>query len=140
MKKRSVVQANGPLRSRARRDRGDIFVESLIAAAIVGMILSATFRVISDGAVRARATEQRREALMVAQSTLDSVGAEIPIKAGEGSGVSGDMAWTVDIAPYSDESGASTVGALWKIVVSVRPRDGGRTLAALRTLRLGPEA
>ena len=140
MTKRSAVLTKGSSTSRARRDRGDIFVESLIAAAIVGMILSATFRVISDGAVRARATEQRREALMVAQSTLDSVGAEIPLKAGEGSGVSGDLAWTVDIAPYSDESGASSVGALWRIVVSVRPRDSGRALVALRTLRLGPEA
>jgi len=123
----------------ARRDRGAIFIESLVAAAIVAMILATTFHVIADGAARARVTEQRRMALLVAQSTLATVGTALPVASGENTGVSGDMAWTVDISPYSDESGASTVGALWRVAVSVRPRAGGRNLIALQTLRLGPE-
>jgi hypothetical protein len=125
---------------RARHDSGAIFVESLVAAAIVAMILVTTFRVIADGAVHARMTEQRRIALLVAQSELAAVGSEIPIEAGENSGVSGGMVWTVDISPYSDESGASTVGALWQVAVSVRPRAERRDLIRLRTLRLGPES
>jgi hypothetical protein len=122
------------------RDAGAIFVESLVAAAIVCMILVATFRVITDGATHARMSEQRRVALLIAQSELAAVGSEIPIQAGENSGVSGGMAWTVDISPYSDESGASTVGALWRVVVSVRPSAERRDLVSLQTLRLGPES
>ena len=123
-----------------RRDAGAIFVESLVAAAIVAMILVTTFRVVTDGAAHARMAEQRRMALLVAQSELAAVGVEIPIQAGEKTGVSGEMAWSVDVSPYSDESGASTVGALWKVTVSVRPSAGGRNLVSLRTLRIGPES
>jgi hypothetical protein len=126
-------------RARGRHDSGAIFVESLVAAAIVAMILVVTFRVVADGAAHARTTEQRRVALLIAQSELAAVGSEIPVAAGESSGDSGDMTWTVDISPYSDESGASTVGALWRVAVSVRPRAERRDLVRLRTLRLGPE-
>ncbi len=115
-------------------------MESLVAAAIVSMILAATFRLIADSAVHARLTEQRRMALLVAQSELADVGAEIPIEAGRNSGVSGDLAWTVDISSYSDDTGASTVGALWRVRVSVEPRNGGRSLVTLDSLRLGAES
>ncbi len=85
-------------------------------------------------------SEQRRLALLVAQSEMADVGSEIPIQAGQTSGASGDLAWTVDIAGFSDETGASRAGALWKVSVSVRPRIGGRPLVTLDTLRLGAEA
>jgi Tfp pilus assembly protein PilV len=127
-------------RSRARTDAGAIFIESLVAAAIVSMILAATFRLIADSAVHARLTEQRRMALLVAQSELADVGSEIPIEAGQTAGSSGDLAWTVDITGFSDETGASSVGALWRVRVSVQPRNGGRPLVTLDSLRLGPES
>lgn len=139
MMARTARQPDRPVTPDRRGDSGAIFVESLVAAAIVAMILVTTFRVITDGAVHARMAEQRRMALLVAQSELAEVGTEIPIAAGEKSGVSGDMFWSVDVSPYSDESGASTAGALWKVTVSVQPRSGGRNLVSLRTLRLGPE-
>ena len=139
MTERSIRKSDGDKVTTARRDGGAIFVESLVAAAIVAMILATTFRVIADGAARERESEQRRMALLVAQSELAAVGVEIPLEPGENEGVSGDMVWTVDVAPYSDESGASSAGDLSKVVVSVRPRAGGRNLVALETLRLGPE-
>lgn len=122
------------------RDSGAIFVESLVAAAIVAMILVATFRVAVDGAAHARMVEQRRLALLVAQSELAAVGSEIPVAPGESSGASGDMNWTVDITPYADESGASTAGALWQVSVAVRPRTERRAVVRIRSLRLGPES
>lgn len=121
-------------------ERGAIFVESLVASAIVAMIMMAMFRVVSDAAAHTRMNEQRRVAVMIAQSELADVGADIPIAPGETSGSQGDFAWTVDISSFSDESGASSVGALWSVSVSVRPRWGGRSLVRLHTLRLGPEA
>jgi len=122
-----------------RVDAGEVFIESLVAAAIVAMIMVGMFRVITDAAMHARMTEQRRVALLVAKSELAEVGSEIPIASGENSGVSGNLAWTVAISPYSDESGASAVGSLWAVDVSVRPRLGRGELVRLRTLRLAPE-
>jgi hypothetical protein len=122
------------------RDAGEVFIEALVAAAVVSIIMMAMYRVITDAAMHSRMSEQRRVALLVAKSELAEVGALIPMASGENSGVSGDMAWSVLVSPYSDDSGASAVGALWSVDVSVRPRAGGRPLVRLRTLRLGPEA
>jgi Tfp pilus assembly protein PilX len=129
-----------PRRGARSADAGDVFIEALISAAVVAIIMVGMFRVVTDAAMHARMTEQRRVALLVAKSELADVGSEIPIAAGSNSGVSAGMVWTVDVSPYSDDSGASSVGGLWAVDVSVRPRAGGRTLVRLRTLRLGPEA
>jgi len=132
--------AERPRLETARVDAGEVFVESLVAAAIVAMIMVTMFRVVIDAATHARMSEQRRVALLVAKSELADVGSEIPIESGESSGVSGNLAWTVEISPYSDESGASSVGSLWAVDVSVRPRLGRGELVRLRTLRLAPDA
>jgi hypothetical protein len=136
----SFPMAERPRRETARPDAGEIFMESVIAAAVVALIMVAMFRVITDAAMHTRMNEQRRVALLVAKSELAEVGSEIPIASGANAGVSGDMAWSVQVSPYSDDSGASSVGNLWAVDVYVRPRAGGRPLVRLRTLRLGPEA
>jgi len=124
----------------SRRDGGAIFVEALVAAAIVGMILAATFRVVAAGAARERMAEARREALLVAQSELSAVGAEIPLSEGSTDGVAGDLVWRVDIASAGQLGDDNTAGALWRVAVSARPRAGGVPLIVLKTLRLAPEA
>lgn len=124
-------------------DRGSVFIESLVASAIVAMILVATLRVVADGAAHTREVEDRRVALMVARSELAAVGAEIPLEPGENGGLSGNMLWSVRIAPYDDLNGsgalASAAGRLWNVRVGVRPRGARRDLAVLETLRLGPK-
>ncbi|MBV9512397.1 MAG: hypothetical protein JO303_19170 [Caulobacteraceae bacterium] len=120
-------------------DAGTIFVESVIAAAIVAMALMAMLQVVADSAVRERGLEQRRTALLVAQSQLAAVGSEIPLKAGPYDGVAGGMLWHVDISPYSDGLDSGAVGRLLFIAVSVKARAGGGTLAQLDTIRLGPQ-
>ena len=117
-------------------DTGSIFVEAMIAAAIVAMALSGTFRVIADNATRARAAEARRAALLVAQSQLADVGAEIPVATGTSDGVSGDLLWRVDVAPYGDQDQVGSAGALFDVTVSVSPAVGGPALVTLHTLRL----
>ena len=118
-------------------DAGSAFVESIVAAAIVAMALGTTYRVIGDGAARDRAAEARRGALLVAQSELAAVGADIPLTPGDASGVSGDMAWRVEITPYAEGEDKSPVGGLLRVAVSVWPRSGGPTLVSLQSLRLG---
>ncbi len=123
----------------AAGDTGSVFVESVIAAAIVAMALGATFRVIADSARRDRGVETRRAALLVAQSELAAVGSEIPLQPGDDSGLAGDLAWRVEISPYGDGVESRTVGGLWRIAVTVRPRDRDGDLVRLETLRLGPK-
>lgn len=118
-------------------DGGAVFVESMIAAAIVAMVLGTTFEVIADGARRERAAAMHRLALLVAQSELDDVGADIRLETGETSGVAGPFAWRVEVTPYTAEGEPNTAGSLLKADVTVRRREGGPSLASLSTLRLG---
>ena len=118
-------------------DAGSVFVESIIAAAIVAMALGATFQVIADGAARDRSVESHRAALLIAQSELAAVGSEIPLTSGETGGLAGDMVWRVEVSPYDDGVDGSAAGAMFKVAVTVQPRGGGPTLARLESLRLG---
>jgi type II secretory pathway pseudopilin PulG len=116
---------------------GSAFVESIVSAAIVALALGATYRVIADGAGRDKAAEARRAALLVAQSELADVGADIPLSAGDASGQSGDLAWRVAITAYNEDEDKNPAGKLWDVAVSVGPLEGGPTLITLRSLRLG---
>jgi hypothetical protein len=117
-------------------DGGSAFVESIVAAAIVAMALGATWRVVADSAARDRAAEARRTALLVAQSQLANVGAEIPLVPGEAAGRSGDMVWRVEITPFGENEDRTPVGDLMDVAVSVWPLAGGPRLVTLRSLRL----
>jgi uncharacterized protein YcgI (DUF1989 family) len=119
-------------------DRGSAFVESIIAAAIVAMALGTTYRVIADSAARDRASEARRVALLIAQSELASVGADIPLAPGDTSGQSGDMTWRVEVSPYGAGGDKNPAGELLRVAVSVGPQAGGPNLVTLQSLRLGP--
>jgi hypothetical protein len=126
-------------RKSGQRDRGDVFVEALVATAIVGMVLAATLRVVADAATRERRIDERRLALLVAQSELAAVGADIPLAPGESAGYAGDQVWRVNVSPYDGAGGANAAGALLKIRVAVRPRRGGADLVVLDSLRLAPQ-
>ncbi len=129
---------SGARESHRGSDAGSVFVESIIAAAIVAMALGATFQVIADGANRDQAVESRRTALLIAQSELAAVGSEIPLRSGQSAGLAGDMVWRVEVSPYADGVDDSAAGALWRVAVSVQRRGGGVDLARLDSLRLGP--
>jgi hypothetical protein len=123
----------------ARADAGTIFVESIIAAAIVAMVVGAAFRVIVEGASRDRSLEVRKVALLLAESQLAAVGSAIPLHEGRSVGQVGEMFWSVDLGPYDDGIAPSTAGALWRVAVAVRARPGAAPLARIATLRLGPK-
>jgi hypothetical protein len=126
--------------SPARRDRGSVFVESMVAAAIVAMGLGATFQVIGDGARRGREVEAHRDALLVAQSELAEAGSEFPLHAGVSTGAVGDYTWRIDVSPYEDGVDSGAASGLWSVTVSVAERAGRIDLVTLRTLRLGPRS
>jgi hypothetical protein len=118
-------------------ERGSGFVDAIVASAIVALALSAAFRVIAETAGRERGVDSRRSALLVAQSELDAVGSAIPLEAGQRAGIVDDMIWRVEVSPYLDAGGSNAAGGLWRVVVAVRPRAGGRDLVTLESLRLG---
>ena len=125
-------------RFRLGGDTGSMFVEAIISAAIAALAVGGALQVISDSAARERALDARRTALLVAQTELASVGADIPLANAETSGLAGNLVWRVDVQRLSGGGEANSSGALWRVNVSVHPRSGGPNLVTLDTLRLAP--
>lgn len=118
-------------------DEGSVFIEALVATAIVAMILTATFQIVGDSAARRRTLEARREALLTAQSELAAVGSEIPLSPGAVEGSDGERTWRVDMQPCG---GGGSAGRLYCVEVSVRPPQGGPSLVSLSSRRLAPRS
>jgi len=108
----------------------------MVAVAVIAMMLAVTYRAVGESVLRSRAAEASRNAVMIAQSRLALVGAEIPLAPGETTGVDGDFAWRVRIDPAPEDPSAT--GHLLAVTASVRDRAGAADRAVLRTLRLGP--
>ncbi|MGZ8362372.1 MAG: hypothetical protein ACXW3D_00805 [Caulobacteraceae bacterium] len=117
------------------REDGSIFIETLIAAAIVALVLGMSFNTLADVAARSRMAEARRTALLLAQSKLAAVGAEIPLAEG-GSGIESGLVWRVTTQRTQEGFQTSAAGPLYSVSVSVAPQAGGAPLASLRTMRL----
>jgi hypothetical protein len=109
----------------------------MVAITVIAMMLAVTYRAVGESVVRSRAAEASRAAVMIAQSRLALVGAEIPLAPGETTGVDGDFAWRIQIDP-APEDDASTMGPLLLVTASVRDRGGKSDHAIMRTERLGP--
>jgi hypothetical protein len=123
-----------------KNDSGSVFIESMVAAAIVALSLATMYRVIEDGAMRNRTVNEKQNALLIAQSELAAVGSAIPLATGMTGGTEGPYAWRIDISPSDAESPASSAGPLWQVTVSVRPLDGGNAIITLNSLALAPGA
>ena len=125
----------------SRNDHGSVFVEALVATAIVAAVLGLMFNAIEAAGARRHAIEIRRTALMIARSELAAVGTEIPVNPGEIEGVEGDFTWRVRIEPGRGAGlGQSLAGTPALVTVSVRTSSGGADLVALKSLRLAPHA
>ena len=93
-------------RSRARsiqvRDsiRGFTLIEILIAFAILAVSLAVLFQSFSTSLDAVTRTERATSAVLLARSTMDRVGPEIPLISGKHSGDGeGGLAWRVSLAP-----------------------------------------
>lgn len=114
--------------------RGTIFLETVIAAALVSIILVALFNTLVDSARHARQVREQQYALLVAQSQLATVGASIPLRSGVVRGVAGRYRWRIEIAPTAGE-GRGKIGQILRVTISVRVEDSPRIAASLATLR-----
>ncbi len=114
---------------------GTGLVEVLVALALVAGGLALLFGSGGDGALRQRRANDVQAALLVAESRL-AAGIATPLAPGRVDGREGPLVYSVTTSPYGAAEG-STAGRLWLVTVSVG-RPGGKPLASLRSLRLGP--
>ncbi|MDH4384507.1 MAG: hypothetical protein QE280_03580 [Caulobacter sp.] len=117
-------------------DRGSIFIETLISAAIVAGVMGVSYRVIADSVSRSSMVESRRMALLIAQSRLAEAGDSRPVQPGSTSGSQPPFVWRTVIERQPGGLAGSAAGDLALVTVSVRLEDSDRNLATLRTLRL----
>lgn len=128
-------------RARTRRlAAGFTLIEILVAFAILAVSLVALFHAFSDGLAATGRVEKVSTAVLLARSTLERVGTEIPLV--EGSRV-GDIPegghWTVEVgrSPLVGEAPLSVTSvAPYEVRVTVTLPDSQPV--ALTTLRLGP--
>ena len=125
-----------------RRESGSALVEAMVGAAIVAGTLAGMFSAIRESAAHNFMIEQRRVAMMIAQSELAAVGPVIPTSPGVTEGTQGDYYWRVDIEPYGavpQQTGFGTppniAGVLCSVHVTVADVNR-RPLANLTTLTL----
>ena len=118
-----------------QRESGSIFVETMIAAVIVATALGSMYTAVGDSARRDHLIQQKRAAVLIAQSELAAVGPIIPLSGGMTGGIAGPYAWRVDVAPYRGLQGGA-VGQLMEITVSVRALDGATDIVTLKSLAL----
>lgn len=127
--------------ARLSKDAGSVLVEAMVSSLIIAMTLIALYTAIIESASHSREAEERRNALMIAQSELAAVGSIIPSTPGVTEGTQGDFIWRVDIEPYggSAQPGFGTspnpAGVLCLVRVSVGDQHR-RPLAVLNTLTL----
>ncbi len=114
--------------------RGSIFLEAVIAAALVSIILVALFNTLVDSTRHARMVRDQQYALLVAQSQLATVGTSLPLRSGVVRGASGRYRWRIEMAPTAGE-GRGKVGQVLRVTVFVRTADGTRDAVSLSSLR-----
>lgn len=114
-------------------ERGSIFLETVIATAILALILGATFEILQDSARRARRIDGQREAMMIAQSRLATYPLTRPALAGSQSGEEMGYRWQMDVVPAASPLPAGPLD----VSVTVASLRDPAIRVHLRTLRSG---
>lgn len=127
------MTAAGGQYGKAQRERGFTLPEALVASAIVAAMLGVTLNVVQNNARASRINEERRAALLVAQSQLAVAEVAVPGRFAAREGRSGTVGWNLRIEPYRS---ALASPALDQITVSAGEGPSGRPLVQLTTLRV----
>lgn len=120
--------------SATRAEDGFALAETLVSAAIIAAMLGVTFQSITASAQQSRMIEQRRLALLVAQSQIAVADAATETSFGETRGQTGGISWRVTITPYPAFTDASV--PLELITVSTGDGVKGASLITLKSLRI----
>lgn len=123
----------GGQQHRCERDGGFTLPEALVASAIVAAMLGVTLNVVQNSARAARINEERRAALLVAQSQIAVAEVAVAGRFAEREGRSGAISWQLRVEPYR---GTSASPALDQITVTAGEGPSGQPLVELTTLRM----
>lgn len=118
---------------RSAASGGFTLVETLIALAIIAGAMAATLRVVVGQAHATRSVDERRIAMLVAQSQLAALAAAADTGQFETRGRTSGVDWRVEIAPYPTRFARPKIES---ITVSAGSGANGRPLAVLHSLRL----
>jgi type II secretory pathway pseudopilin PulG len=115
-----------------RSDSGFALVEAVVALGIMAVILGATFQTIAMARGAIAAADERRVAMLEAQSLVAQLGATISLVPGSSSGQSDTLHWRVD----NEAVGNREIEAPLIHSVVLVTDEHERVLARLETLRL----
>ncbi|HEY1505074.1 MAG TPA: prepilin-type N-terminal cleavage/methylation domain-containing protein [Stellaceae bacterium] len=128
---------------RRRADEsGFTLIEALVATTIAALLLLPLLRGFSTGLTATTRSGGLTEATLIAQSTLESVGAQVPLEAQDIDRQDGLYHVSARVHRYTgpeSADGASLPIAPYEVTVTVDWPEGGKNQSvAVRTLRLGP--
>ncbi len=129
--------------SHSRPESGFTLVEVLVAFTIAVVLLVPILRSFSAGMASAARSDAVTEATLIAQSTVETVGAATPLADGESlDQEQGRYRVSASVHRYdygAPPGGPALVVVPYEVVVTVTWQEAARTRSvALRTLRLGP--
>lgn len=127
------MTAPGGKHHRQAGERGFTLPEALVASAIVAAMLGVTLGVVQNSARAARINEERRAALLVAQSQLAVAQVAVPGRFVTREGRSGAIGWQVRIEPYRSSLASPVID---QITVTAGTGPQGLPLVELTTLRV----
>lgn len=113
---------------------GFALAETLVATAIIAGMLGVTFQTIENGARQARLIEDRRQAMLIAQSQLTAVGSAQSTRFSETSGLTSGIRWRLSVKPYRADQ--PSIARLEQVSVTAGLASDTRDLVVLRTVRV----
>ena len=128
----------GERRVRLRDEAGFSLVETVVAFAILSLVMATAIQVVGGGSTRARIGQDRAVALAHAQSSLAALSASETVLPRSSSGTFADgFAWTLSVRPVSEGGGESSSLSPYIAEVSVTSPRTNTTRVVLRTIVLG---
>jgi len=119
--------------TRQQSDSGSVLIDALVAIGVIAITLAFAAQAVGDGALRTRAGEEARMAMLEARSRLAEVGGDLPLADGRAGGVDGDLIWTVDI---ETQSAPTLDGGVPLMAIKVTVGDRTRPdIVSIRSLR-----
>ena len=118
-------------------EAGFTLVETVVAFAILALVVTTAIQVVGGGSVRARLAADRDTALVHAQSQLALLGATAQLPLGTSNGEFADgFEWRLEAVPALGSSPASQSLVPWNVEIEVARQGVPAGRIALRTVML----